>query len=300
MGDGHRARSNRLTQPLGSTRVCWSDKRDQAYVVVPSPARPAPASQVDQSLFQVSFARSTRKSVVLFVLATSFALCVGVVVGVLAARTSGTRNQPGSMSAASLAELAPETIAVLRPDQLRVGANLYFLGDSVFASMDLDEYFPSRNAANRGVGRNTTGNMLQRLPGTVLSYEPSCVVVMGGVNDVSFGTAIDWMSHAAITEATLSSGANVILVTTPQPVDGELAAFVSDANRRAMNESIRALGTDGFPRVLIADFARITDEMSHDEFRGLTTDGYHLNSDGFRLLAQSIDPLVDDCLGADK
>jgi lysophospholipase L1-like esterase len=238
--------------------------------------------------------RTHFRSGVVLASATSIAFLVGAALGFLFAQTSDDASAPESMSAAALSELAPEVLAVLRPDQLRVGADLYFLGDSVVASMDLDEYFPTRDAANRGVGRNTTGNMQERLD-TVLAAQPSCVVVMGGVNDLSFGTPVDWMAHPAITDESVSNGANVILVTTPQPAGGELAAFVSDVNRREMNDSIRALAVRDAGNVAIADFAAATDRMSQEEFRDLTTDGYHLNSAGYQLLAQTIDPLLDRC-----
>ena len=93
--------------------------------------------------------------------------------------------------------------------------------------MDTDEYFPGYLPINRGIDRNQVGNVLERLRGTVLTAQPRCVVVMGGVNDLSVGTPADWIqaSLRELLDAILADGANVVIVTTPNPAGGVLGPF---------------------------------------------------------------------------
>ena len=184
----------------------------------------------------------------------------------------------------------------LRADQARLDAKVFFLGDSVIAQMDLDESFPELDAANRGIGRNTTGQMLQRLGGTVVAAGPSCVVLMGGVNDLSFGTPVDWMAHQLIADEVIASGAKIILVTTPQPAGGDLKPYVSDVSRREMNDFIRNMSSADPTRVLLADFGGAADEMGAQDFGKLTTDGYHLNDEGNRVLADMVESQLSSCI----
>jgi lysophospholipase L1-like esterase len=62
-----------------------------------------------------------------------------------------------------------------------------FLGDSITDAWRLNEYFTGRDFVNRGIGGQTTLQMLARFEQDVVSLNPKLVVVLGGTNDIAAG-----------------------------------------------------------------------------------------------------------------
>jgi lysophospholipase L1-like esterase len=94
-----------------------------------------------------------------------------------------------------------------------------FLGDSITDRWD-DEgsggFFPGRHYVNRGIGGQTTPQMLIRLRPDVLSHHPKVMVLLAGTNDIAGNTGP--MSDedveqniAAIAELSAANGVKVVL-----------------------------------------------------------------------------------------
>ena len=64
-----------------------------------------------------------------------------------------------------------------------------FLGDSITDAWRLNEYFTGRDFVNRGIGGQTTLQMLARFRQDVASLNPKVVVVLAGTNDVAAGVS---------------------------------------------------------------------------------------------------------------
>jgi lysophospholipase L1-like esterase len=62
-----------------------------------------------------------------------------------------------------------------------------FLGDSITDTWRLNEYFTGRDFINRGIGGQTTIQMLARFRQDVVSLNPKAVVVLGGTYDIAAG-----------------------------------------------------------------------------------------------------------------
>lgn len=62
-----------------------------------------------------------------------------------------------------------------------------FLGDSITENWRLNEYFTGRDFINRGIGGQTTSQMLGRFLQDVVALRPRAVVIMGGINDIGKG-----------------------------------------------------------------------------------------------------------------
>jgi lysophospholipase L1-like esterase len=62
-----------------------------------------------------------------------------------------------------------------------------FLGDSITDSWRLNEYFTGRDFVNRGIGGQTTSQMLARFRQDVIALNPKIVVILGGTNDIASG-----------------------------------------------------------------------------------------------------------------
>lgn len=63
-----------------------------------------------------------------------------------------------------------------------------FFGDSITDSWKLDESFPGKPYVNRGIGGQTTSQMLVRFRQDVIDLQPKAVVILAGTNDIAGNT----------------------------------------------------------------------------------------------------------------
>jgi lysophospholipase L1-like esterase len=74
--------------------------------------------------------------------------------------------------------------AALKPpaaDENRV----VFFGDSITDIWKLDDSFPGKHYINRGIGGQTTSQMLVRFRQDVINLQPKVVVILAGTNDIA-------------------------------------------------------------------------------------------------------------------
>jgi acyl-CoA thioesterase I len=82
-----------------------------------------------------------------------------------------------------------------RDDDAALGApvggenRVIFFGDSITDFWKLDQYFPGKTTyLNRGIGGQTTPQMLVRFRQDVISLQPKVVIVLAGTNDIAGNT----------------------------------------------------------------------------------------------------------------
>jgi lysophospholipase L1-like esterase len=63
-----------------------------------------------------------------------------------------------------------------------------FFGDSITDMWRLDEFFPNKPYINRGIGGQTTSQMLVRFRQDVINLQPRAVVILAGTNDIAGNT----------------------------------------------------------------------------------------------------------------
>lgn len=63
-----------------------------------------------------------------------------------------------------------------------------FLGDSITDIWKLDQYFPNKPYINRGIGGQTTPQMLVRFRQDVIALHPKVVIMLAGTNDIAGNT----------------------------------------------------------------------------------------------------------------
>jgi len=63
-----------------------------------------------------------------------------------------------------------------------------FFGDSITDIWKLDQYFPGKPYVNRGIGGQTTPQMLVRFRQDVIDLHPKVVVILAGTNDIAGNT----------------------------------------------------------------------------------------------------------------
>src|SRR5689334_1895251 len=63
-----------------------------------------------------------------------------------------------------------------------------FMGDSITDLWKLDQYFSGKPYVNRGIGGQTTPQMLVRMYPDVIDLKPAAMVLLAGTNDVAHNT----------------------------------------------------------------------------------------------------------------
>jgi hypothetical protein len=68
-----------------------------------------------------------------------------------------------------------------------------FLGDSITDGWNLASYFPAKPYVNRGIGGQTTMQMLVRMYPDVIRLHPSAFILLAGINDIARNTGPETM-----------------------------------------------------------------------------------------------------------
>ena len=68
-----------------------------------------------------------------------------------------------------------------------------FMGDSITDFWKLDQSFPGKSYVNRGIGGQTTAQMLVRFYPDVIALEPAAVVIFAGTNDIARNNGMQTM-----------------------------------------------------------------------------------------------------------
>src|SRR5580692_11958256 len=99
-----------------------------------------------------------------------------------------------------------------------------FLGDSITDYWKLEDYFPGKPYLNRGIGGQTTPQMLVRFRQDVIDLHPRAVVILAGTNDIAGNTGPmtpemtenNWQSMADLAKA---NGIRVIFASITPSTD---------------------------------------------------------------------------------
>jgi acyl-CoA thioesterase-1 len=190
-----------------------------------------------------------------------------------------------------------------RPEEKRV----VFFGDSITDNWSAPGYggfFPGRPYVNRGIGGQTTAQMLLRFRADVVALGPRAVVILAGTNDIGGNggpIALETVEDnlASMADLARSHGIRVVLASLLPVSDDKL-----DPSGRPV------LWTPGHPATTIralnawiADYARGNGHVFLDYFaatvdgRGLlrpdlTDDGLHPNPAGYAVMA----PLAEEAI----
>ena len=191
------------------------------------------------------------------------------------------------------------------PDRPRV----VFLGDSITDNWNnpgFGGFFPGKGYINRGIGGQTTPQMLLRFRADVLSLKPAVVVLLAGTNDIAGNTGQVSLESIADNVATMNELAKVhgvkLVIASVMPVsdygkDATGAQIVRTKQRPP--EKITALNAwlkeyaqkEG---LVYLDYATPLSDEKGLLRADLADDGLHPNAKGYALIA----PLAEQAIAA--
>lgn len=184
-----------------------------------------------------------------------------------------------------------------------------FLGDSitdVWRRAQSGGFFPGKPYVNRGIGGQTTPQMLLRFRPDVIALQPKVVVILAGTNDIAGNTGPMPLSatednFTTMVELARSHGIRVVL-SSLLPVSDyghtrEGAPLVQTERRPPqkileLNEWLKKYASEN-DCVYLDYFSHVVDEHGILK-RELSDDGLHPNAQGYSIMS----PLADQAIQA--
>ena len=179
-----------------------------------------------------------------------------------------------------------------------------FFGDSITDMWKLDESFPGKSYINRGIGGQTTPQMLVRFREDVINLQPKVVVILAGTNDIAGNTGpmtLDEIEANYASLAELASAHHVRVVFssvlpvhnyTPQSQDAfaqRSPTKILELNRWLKNYC----ATNG--DVYLDYFSAMVDDKGLLK-RDLAEDGLHPNKAGYKIMAPLAESAITQAL----
>jgi lysophospholipase L1-like esterase len=177
---------------------------------------------------------------------------------------------------------------------------IVMLGNSITEQGPWNELMPGRTLVNRGIGGDNLAGMIHRLP-HMLEQKPAALVVMAGINNILFHNAspeyIEHYLEEMIIRVLEMSPDTQIILQSILPVNEILA---SDKDLLRNRQSVISQTNERISE--LAERYGVTwvnlHEMFTDSFgrldENLTTDGVHLNGEGYKIWAEKLKEVLDE------
>jgi len=181
-----------------------------------------------------------------------------------------------------------------------------FFGDSITDIWHLDEYFPGKPYVNRGIGGQTTPQMLVRFRQDVVNLQPKLVIILAGTNDIAGNTGpmriedieADLTSLAQLARA---NGIKVIyasILPVHNYTDKSKDFFAQRSPEKILmlNSWLKnycASASNGC--VYLDYFSALVDDKGLMK-KDLADDGLHPNAAGYKIMAPMAEAAIEKAL----
>ena len=166
-----------------------------------------------------------------------------------------------------------------------------FMGDSITIGWRLEDSFPGKPYVNRGIGGQTTPQMLVRMFPDVIDLKPAAVIILAGTNDIARNTGPETPTmieenFQAMTELAQAHGIKVILCSIT-PIADYGRAKMSEGRPPADILKLNAWIKDYAAKAhaVYADYFPVLVDGAGFLKPGISQDGLHPNADGYKLMA---------------
>jgi lysophospholipase L1-like esterase len=192
--------------------------------------------------------------------------------------------------------------AALKPPA--AGENrVVFFGDSITDAWKLDESFPGKSYINRGIGGQTTPQMLVRFRQDVIDLHPKVAVILAGTNDIAGNTGPMRLEDIEANFASLAELArandiqvvysSVLPVHNYTPAARDFFAQRSPAKILELNRWLKNYCSSSSPGCLYLDyFSALVDDQGYMR-KDLAEDGLHPNAAGYKIMAPLAEAAIE-------
>jgi acyl-CoA thioesterase I len=185
---------------------------------------------------------------------------------------------------------------------------IVFFGDSITDMWNLADYFPGKPYLNRGIGGQTTPQMLVRFRQDVIDLNPKVVIILAGTNDIAGNSGpmrnddIE-ANYASMAELARAHGIHVVLASV-LPVHNytdkakDFFAQRPPARILALNTWLKEYcGKNGI--VYLDYFSALVDDKGLLK-KELAEDGLHPNAAGHKIMAPLAENAIERALANPK
>jgi len=185
-----------------------------------------------------------------------------------------------------------------------------FFGDSITDIWKLADYFPGKPYVNRGIGGQTTPQMLVRFRQDVINLQPKVVIILAGTNDIAGNTGPMRLEDIEAHYATIADLARAnhikVIYSSVLPVHNytdrskDFFAQRSPEKILALNAWLKtycAAATNGC--TYLDYFSAMVDDKGLMK-KDLADDGLHPNAAGFKIMAPLAEAAIEKALASPK
>jgi lysophospholipase L1-like esterase len=187
-------------------------------------------------------------------------------------------------------------------------SRVVFFGDSITDIWHLDEYFPGKPYINRGIGGQTTPQMLVRFRQDVIDLHPKLVVILAGTNDIAGNTGPMRLEDIEANYASLAELAraheisliysSVLPIHNYTPRSHDFFAQRSPAKILELNRWLKDYcASNGC--LYLDYFSSMVDDKGLLK-KDLSDDGLHPNAAGFKVMAPLAEAAIEKDLVSAK
>jgi lysophospholipase L1-like esterase len=184
----------------------------------------------------------------------------------------------------------------------RVRDRVVFLGDSITDGWNLAGSFPGKPYVNRGIGGQTTPQMLVRMFPDVIDLKPAALIILAGPNDIAGNTGPETLAmieenFEAMVTLAQANGIKVILcLLTPVSdyTEHKQTPHRPPADILKLNAWLRDYA--GQVHATIADYYSATVDDQGMFKSGYSDDGLHPNAKGYQLMAPVAEAAIEKAL----
>jgi lysophospholipase L1-like esterase len=181
-----------------------------------------------------------------------------------------------------------------------------FFGDSITDIWHLDEYFPGKPYINRGIGGQTTPQMLVRFRQDVIDLHPKVVIILAGTNDIAGNTGPMRLEdieddYASLADLARANGIKLIY-SSVLPVHNytdrskDFFAQRSPGKILALNKWLISYCAIASNRCTYLDyFSAMVDDKGLLK-KDLADDGLHPNLAGYKIMAPMAETAIEKAL----
>jgi len=176
-----------------------------------------------------------------------------------------------------------------------------FFGDSITDMWKLADSFPGKPYVNRGIGGQTTPQMLVRFRQDVIDLHPKVLLILAGTNDIAGNTGpmrnedIE-ADYASMSELAHAHGIRVIfesVLPVHNYTERSKDFFAQRSRERilALNEWLKGY-CEGSGDMYLDYFSAMVDEHGMMK-KDLADDGLHPNAAGFKIMAPMAEAAIE-------
>lgn len=179
-----------------------------------------------------------------------------------------------------------------------------FFGDSITDMWPLEMYFPGKPYVNRGIGGQTTPQMLIRFRDDVVNLQPKAVVILAGTNDIAGNTGPMTLediegNYASMAEIARANGIRVVFssvlpVHNYTPQSENMFAQRSPAKILLLNRWLKNYCTT-HNLVYLDYFSALVDDKGMLKVE-TAEDGLHPNKVGYAVMAMLAKTAIEKSL----